>query len=38
MATDQQSLEQRLEELLEVESFDPPESFAGAIRQLMHRV
>src|SRR3954466_9672317 len=30
MATDQQSLEQRLEELLDVESFDPPEAFAGA--------
>src|SRR5436190_3451996 len=30
MATDQQTLEQRLDELLDVESFDPPESFAGA--------
>jgi acetyl-CoA synthetase len=30
MATDQQSLEQRLDELLSVESFDPPEAFAGA--------
>ena len=30
MATDQQSLEQRLEELLDAESFDPPEAFAGA--------
>ena len=30
MATDQQSLEQRLDELLDVESFDPPEAFAGA--------
>jgi len=28
MAIDQQSLEQRLEELLSVESFDPPEAFA----------
>ena len=31
MATDQQSLEQRLDELLDVESFEPPESFVGAI-------
>jgi acetyl-CoA synthetase len=30
MATDQQSLEQRLDELLDVESFEPPETFAGA--------
>src|SRR6478736_2277168 len=30
MATDQQTLEQRLDELLNVESFDPPEAFAGA--------
>ena len=30
MATDQQSLEQRLDELLDVESFDPPEAFADA--------
>jgi acetyl-CoA synthetase len=30
MATDQQSLEQRLDELLDVESLEPPESFAGA--------
>jgi acetyl-CoA synthetase len=30
MATDQQSLEQRLDELLSVESFDPPEAFAAA--------
>src|SRR5436190_2817672 len=30
MATDQQSLEQRLDELLDVESLDPPESFSGA--------
>jgi acetyl-CoA synthetase len=30
MAIDQQSLEQRLDELLEVETFDPPETFAGA--------
>ena len=29
MATDQQSLEQQLEELLDVETFDPPEEFAG---------
>jgi acetyl-CoA synthetase len=29
MATDQQSLEQRLEQLLDVESFDPPEAFAA---------
>jgi acetyl-CoA synthetase len=29
MATDQQSLEQRLEQLLDVESFDPPEEFAS---------
>jgi acetyl-CoA synthetase len=29
MATDQQSLERRLEELLDVESFDPPEGFAS---------
>jgi acetyl-CoA synthetase len=29
MATDQHSLEQRLEELLNVESFDPPEAFAA---------
>src|SRR3954462_13183568 len=28
MATDEQTLEQRLEELLEVETFDPPEDFA----------
>jgi acetyl-CoA synthetase len=28
MATDQQSLEQQLEQLLDVESFDPPEEFA----------
>src|SRR3954452_8044236 len=28
MATDEQTLEQRLEELLEVERFDPPEEFA----------
>src|SRR3954471_15628846 len=36
MATDQQSLEQRLDELLEVESFDPPESFAGAALITRH--
>jgi len=30
MAIDQQSLEQRLDELLDVESFDPPEAFASA--------
>src|SRR4051794_22202547 len=30
MATDQQSLEQRLDELLDVESLEPPEAFAGA--------
>jgi acetyl-CoA synthetase len=29
MATDQHSLEQRLDELLNVESFDPPEAFAA---------
>jgi acetyl-CoA synthetase len=29
MATDQQSLEQRLEQLLDVESIDPPEAFAA---------
>jgi len=29
MATDQQSLEQRLEQLLDVESLDPPEAFAA---------
>jgi acetyl-CoA synthetase len=29
MATDQQSLEQRLEQLLDVESFDPPEGFVS---------
>jgi acetyl-CoA synthetase len=29
MATDQQSLEQRLDELLDVESFDPPKAFAA---------
>jgi len=29
MATDQQSLEQRLEQLLDVESFDPPEEFVS---------
>jgi acetyl-CoA synthetase len=29
MATDQQSLEQRLEQQLDVESFDPPEAFAA---------
>jgi acetyl-CoA synthetase len=30
MAIDQQDLERQLEQLLDVESFDPPESFAGA--------
>jgi len=30
MATDEQTLEQRLEELLDVERFDPPEDFAAA--------
>src|SRR3954453_9062637 len=30
MAIDQQNLERQLEQLLDVESFDPPESFAGA--------
>src|SRR5436190_21724011 len=29
MATDEQTLEQRLAELLEVERFDPPEDFVG---------
>jgi acetyl-CoA synthetase len=29
MATDQQTLEQRLEQLLDVESFDPPEEFVS---------
>src|SRR5262245_25660976 len=36
MATDQQSLEQRLDELLEVESFDPPEGFADAALITRH--
>jgi acetyl-CoA synthetase len=30
MAIDQQSLEQRLDELLDVDSFEPPETFVGA--------
>ncbi len=30
MAIDQEALERQLEQLLDVESFDPPESFAGA--------
>jgi len=30
MAIDQEDLERQLEQLLDVESFDPPESFAGA--------
>src|SRR5256885_13212699 len=36
MATDQQSLEQRLDELLDVESFEPPESFVGAALVKRH--
>src|SRR6476660_2933809 len=36
MATDQQSLEQRLDELLDAESFDPPEAFAGAALITRH--
>jgi acetyl-CoA synthetase len=36
MATDQQSLEQRLEQLLDVESFDPPEEFASKALVKQH--
>jgi acetyl-CoA synthetase len=36
MATDQQSLEQQLEQLLDVESFDPPEAFASAALLKQH--
>ncbi len=36
MATDQQSLEQQLEQLLDVESFDAPDEFASEALVKQH--